>query len=105
VATICTVPLLHALRDVDNPFAAFVLVTIALATISFHTSIAGLIKAEMFPPEVRALGVGLSYAVGNAAFGGTVEYVALWMKQAGNETMFFGMSPSFARFPSSCHSE
>lgn len=89
LAMICTVPLLHALKDVVNPYAAFVLVTIALAIISFYTSIAGLIKAEMFPPEVRALGVGLSYAVGNAAFGGTAEYVALWMKQAGSETMFF----------------
>ncbi|CAN7757878.1 MFS family transporter [Caballeronia sp. dw_19] len=88
-ATIGTVPLLHTLKDVTSPFMAFVLVTIALAIVSFYTSISGLIKAEMFPPEVRALGVGLSYAVGNAAFGGTAEYVALWMKQAGNESLFY----------------
>ena len=31
----------------------------------------------MFPGTVRALGVGFSYAVGNAMFGGTAEYVAL----------------------------
>lgn len=89
LATICTVPLLHALKDVSNPLSAFLLVTIALAIVSFYTSISGLIKAEMFPPEVRALGVGLSYAVGNALFGGSAEYVALWMKQAGNESMFY----------------
>ncbi len=56
---------------------------------SFPPSISGLIKAEMFPPEVRAIGVGLSYAVGNAIFGGSAEYVALWLKQAGSESMFY----------------
>ncbi|MEM5344818.1 MFS family transporter [Paraburkholderia azotifigens] len=88
-ATIGTVPLLHALKDVTSPMTAFVLVVIALAIVSFYTSISGLIKAEMFPPEVRALGVGLSYAVANAIFGGSAEYVALWLKQAGSESMFY----------------
>jgi MFS transporter, MHS family, alpha-ketoglutarate permease len=88
-ATIGTVPLLHALKDVTSPYMAFVLVVVALAIVSFYTSISGLIKAEMFPPEVRALGVGLSYAVANAIFGGSAEYVALWLKQAGSESMFY----------------
>ncbi|WP_042298764.1 MFS family transporter [Paraburkholderia kururiensis] len=88
-AVLGTVPLLHALASVTSPVAAFVLVTIALAIVSFYTSISGLIKAEMFPPEVRAIGVGLSYAVGNAIFGGSAEYVALWLKQAGSESMFY----------------
>ena len=57
--------------------------------ISLYTSISGLVKAEMFPPEIRALGVGLSYALGNALFGGTAEYVALWFKQAGIESSFY----------------
>ncbi|KAA1011978.1 MFS transporter [Paraburkholderia panacisoli] len=88
-ATIGTVPLLHALKDVTSPYAAFGLVVVALAIVSFYTSISGLIKAEMFPPEVRALGVGLSYAVANAVFGGSAEYVALWLKSIGIETAFF----------------
>ncbi|KVE26002.1 alpha-ketoglutarate permease [Burkholderia singularis] len=86
---ICTVPLMHALGGVTNPYAAFGLVIVALAIVSFYTSISGLIKAEMFPPEVRAMGVGLSYAVANAAFGGTAEYVALWFKSVGSESMFY----------------
>ena len=89
LATICTVPLLHALKDVTSPVTAFVLVVVALAIVSFYTSISGLIKAEMFPPEVRALGVGLSYAVANAVFGGSAEYVALYMKSIGSESMFY----------------
>jgi MHS family alpha-ketoglutarate permease-like MFS transporter len=89
LAAICTVPLMYALKNVSNPYAAFGLVMIALAIVSFYTSISGLIKAEMFPPEVRALGVGLSYAVANAIFGGSAEYVALWLKSASAEPAFY----------------
>ena len=84
-----TVPLMKALATVSSPLAAFGLITLALAIVSFYTSISGLIKAEMFPPEVRAMGVGLSYAIANAVFGGSAEYVALWFKQAGAESTFY----------------
>lgn len=89
LATLGTVPILHALAGVQSPYAAFALVTAALAIISFYTSISGLIKSEMFPPQVRALGVGFSYALGNAIFGGSAEYVALWLKSAGHEAGFY----------------
>jgi MHS family alpha-ketoglutarate permease-like MFS transporter len=89
LATFCTVPLLYALKDVTNPVMAFVLVVVALAIVSLYTSISGLIKAEMFPAEVRALGVGLSYAVANAVFGGSAEYVALFLKSIGSESTFY----------------
>ncbi|AOJ68936.1 MULTISPECIES: MFS family transporter [Burkholderia] len=88
-AVIGTVPLMHALGGVTSPFAAFGLIVVALAIVSFYTSISGLIKAEMFPPEVRAMGVGLSYAVANAIFGGSAEYVALWFKSVGSESSFY----------------
>ena len=89
LACICTVPLMHAIAGVQSPVAAFFLVTAALAIVSFYTSISGIVKAELFPSEVRALGVGLSYAVANAGFGGTAEYVALQFKNAGRESWFF----------------
>jgi MHS family alpha-ketoglutarate permease-like MFS transporter len=89
LATICTAPIMFALRGVQSPFMAGVLIVCALAIVSLYTSISGLIKAEMFPVEVRALGVGLSYAVANAIFGGSAEYVALWFKQAGTESHFY----------------
>ncbi|AHE28213.1 citrate-proton symporter, (MFS_1) [Burkholderia pseudomallei] len=88
-AVIGTVPLMHALGGVASPLAAFGLIVVALAIVSFYTSISGLIKAEMFPPEVRAMGVGLSYAVANAIFGGSAEYVALWFKSVGSESSFY----------------
>ena len=89
LGTLATVPLLAALKHVSNPFAAFALVTLALAIVSFYTSVSGLVKAEMFPTEVRALGVGLAYAIANALFGGSAEYVALALKAAGHETGFY----------------
>jgi MHS family alpha-ketoglutarate permease-like MFS transporter len=89
LATICTAPIFYALRGVTSPVLACLLIVAALAIVSLYTSISGLIKAEMFPVEVRALGVGLSYAVANAIFGGSAEYVALWFKQAGMEQNFY----------------
>jgi len=87
--TLTTVPLMTAIGHATSPATAFVLILIALIGASFYTSISGLVKAEMFPPQVRALAVGLSYAIGNASFGGTAEYAALWFKSAGMESSFF----------------
>jgi MHS family dicarboxylic acid transporter PcaT-like MFS transporter/MHS family alpha-ketoglutarate permease-like MFS transporter len=89
LATLSTVPIMRALAHVTNAYAAFGLVLLALAMISLYTSIGGLIKAEMFPLEVRALGVGLSYALGNAIFGGSAEFVALKLKSIGRESTFY----------------
>jgi MFS transporter, MHS family, alpha-ketoglutarate permease len=86
---LATVPILSALAHVTDPYVAFGLVMLALAGVSFYTSISGLVKAELFPMHVRALGVGLSYAIANAIFGGSAEYVALWFKSHELESAFF----------------
>jgi len=83
------VPIMAVLRGVSSLTSAFLLITLALAIISFYTSVAGIVKAEMFPAEVRALGVGLAYAVANAMFGGSAEYVALGLKSIGRESSFY----------------
>jgi MHS family alpha-ketoglutarate permease-like MFS transporter len=88
LTTLSTVPLLGAIGTVTSPYAAFGLILCGLAAVSFYTSISGLVKAELFPMAVRALGVGLAYAISNAAFGGSAEYVALWLKDAGVEGWF-----------------
>jgi MHS family alpha-ketoglutarate permease-like MFS transporter len=89
LGALCTLPIMMTLHSVSSPVAAFVLITLALAIVSFYTSVAGIVKAEMFPTEVRALGVGLAYAVANAMFGGSAEYVALGLKAIGHETAFY----------------
>jgi len=86
---VATVPILSALAHVADPYAAFGWAILALGGVSFYTSISGLVKAELFPMHVRALGVGLSYALANAAFGGSAEYVALWFKSIRMESTFF----------------
>jgi MFS transporter, MHS family, alpha-ketoglutarate permease len=89
LAAIFTAPIFYTLHGVSSPVVAALLIIAALAIVSLYTSIGGLIKAEMFPIEVRALGVGLSYAVANAIFGGSAEYVALWFKSVGMEQNFY----------------
>jgi len=85
IATLASVPLLGSLGQVSSPYVAFALALTALVIASFYTSISGVVKAELFPGTVRALGVGFTYAVGNALFGGTAEYVACSLTSAGHE--------------------
>src|SRR5258708_6934281 len=89
IGTLTTVPLMLAIGRVANPAMAFALVLLALIGASFYTSISGLVKAELFPIEGRALAMGLSYAIANALLGGTTESVALWFKSRGVESAFF----------------
>jgi MHS family alpha-ketoglutarate permease-like MFS transporter len=86
--TAATVPLLVSLGHVSSLYTAFTLVLTALVIASFYTSVSGVVKAELFPGTVRALGVGFTYAVGNALFGGTAQYVALSLKASGREEWF-----------------
>jgi MHS family alpha-ketoglutarate permease-like MFS transporter len=78
----------HAERYQDQ-FAAFGLLMAALLIVSGYTSINAVVKAELFPARVRALGVGLPYALTVAIFGGSAEYVALSLKEAGHESVFY----------------
>ena len=89
LATVATVPVLTAISHVSSVTEAFLLGVIPVTIASFYTSISGVLKAELFPTEVRTLGVGLPYAVSNAIFGGSAEYVGLKFKAEGIETAFF----------------
>ncbi|MBA1155383.1 MFS transporter [Microvirga mediterraneensis] len=77
------------LAGTKDPYMAFALCLAALVIVTGYTSINAVVKAEMFPAHIRALGVALPYAIANTVFGGTAEYVALWFKQAGMEYGFF----------------
>ncbi|SNB78329.1 MFS transporter, MHS family, alpha-ketoglutarate permease [Arboricoccus pini] len=89
LGTLATVPMLHAIGSASGMWEAFFLLTAALLVVSGYTAINAVVKAELFPVEVRALGVGLPYAVTVSVFGGTAEYIALWFKSAGHEEYFF----------------
>ncbi|SDQ31104.1 MFS transporter, MHS family, alpha-ketoglutarate permease [Pseudoxanthomonas sp. CF385] len=89
LGTLFTVPILSQLQDVRSATEAFWLVMAALVIVSGYTAINAVVKAELFPVEIRALGVGLPYALTVAIFGGTADMVALWFKRAGMETGFY----------------
>ncbi|WP_394696205.1 MFS transporter [Pseudoxanthomonas japonensis] len=89
LGTLCTVPILSQLQDVQSAAQAFWLVMAALVIVSGYTAINAVVKAELFPVEIRALGVGLPYALTVAIFGGTADAVALWFKRIGHETGFY----------------
>lgn len=89
LATVFTVPLLTMISNTDVAITAFLLVAAALIIESMYSAISGLYKAELFPTEIRALGVGLPYAIAVSIVGGTAELVALSLKQAGHESWFY----------------
>lgn len=89
MGTLLTVPLLTALSKESTMTGAFLLIMAGLVIVSGYTSINAVVKAELFPAEVRALGVGLPYAVTTAIFGGTAEFIALWFKKTGHESWFY----------------
>ena len=88
-ATLFTYPIFVALERTDSVAVAFGLALASLVIVTGYTSINAIVKAEMFPADIRALGVALPYAIANAAFGGTAEYVALYLKDIGHERWFY----------------
>ena len=88
-ATLFTYPIFVALEQVNSIGAAFALVLAALIMVTGYTSINAIVKAELFPADIRALGVALPYAIANTIFGGTAEYIALWLKGIGHERWFY----------------
>ena len=84
-----TIPLLTTLQTAKGPFAAFLLIAAAWMIVSGYTSINAVVKAELFPTTVRAIGVGLPYALTVSIFGGTADSMALWFKSVGRESWFY----------------
>ena len=88
-ATVFTYPIFTTLEQTHTVGAAFALVMATLVMVTGYTSINAIIKAEMFPADIRALGVALPFAISNVIFGGTAEYVALYLKDIGHERWFY----------------
>ncbi len=81
--------MLTALEAARDASTAFALVMTGLVIVSGYTAINAVVKAELFPTHIRAIGVGLPYALTVALFGGTAEYVALYLKSAGHAAWFY----------------
>ncbi|MEC3981693.1 MFS transporter [Amycolatopsis sp. H20-H5] len=87
--TLLTVPLMTLMGSTKQPVVAFLLVLAGLVIVAGYTSINAIVKAELFPTKIRAIGVGLPYALTVAIFGGTAELIAQWLKSKGIEEVFF----------------
>jgi MHS family alpha-ketoglutarate permease-like MFS transporter len=87
--TLLTVPIMEALGAVHDTGLALLLNLAGLFILSGFSSIHWLVKSELFPAEIRALGVGLPFAIISSVMGGTTEWAALRLKEAGHETYFF----------------
>lgn len=87
--TVATWPVMTHVATAKSMSIAFSLILVGILLESAYTSISAVVKAELFPTSVRSLGVALPYALANALFGGTAEFVALWFKRAGVESGFY----------------
>ncbi|HDV8362453.1 TPA: MFS transporter [Bacillus cereus] len=89
LGTLLTAPIFFFMEKTTEPIVAFLLMMVGLVIVTGYTSINAIVKAELFPTEIRALGVGLPYALTVAIFGGTAEFIALWLKSIGMESLFY----------------
>ena len=87
--TLLTVPIMETLGVVHDAGVALLLNLAGLFILSGFSAIHWLVKSELFPAEIRALGVGLPFAIVSSVMGGTTEWVALHLKNAGQENYFF----------------
>ncbi|CDO47138.1 alpha-ketoglutarate permease [Bartonella henselae] len=88
LSIIFVIPALKIIGNTNDTWVALSVMIGMFCIMSFYTSVSGIVKAEMFPASVRAMGVGLSYAIANAIFGGSAETVALEFKKIGYESVF-----------------
>jgi MHS family alpha-ketoglutarate permease-like MFS transporter len=88
MGTLFTIPLLRSLQATTSARGAFVLIAAAWMIVAGYTSINAVVKAELFPTNVRATGVGLPFAITTSIFGGPAESIALWFKSIGREAWF-----------------
>ena len=89
LGALLTYPIFSEIAHTHAVGPAFLLVAALVVIHSGYSSISAVVKAELFPARVRALGVALPYAIGNTVFGGTAEYVALWFKSQKLESGFY----------------
>lgn len=89
LGTLLSYTILSGIAGSTTAEAAFAWIVTGLAVTSFYTSINAVVKAELFPAHIRALGVGLPYALTLAIFGGTAELIAIWFKEIGHEPWFY----------------
>ena len=80
--------LISYLQDATSVAATLLVTGIGYIILTGYTSINAIVKAELFPSHIRALGVGVGYALANSAFGGTAPVIYQAAKNGGHVTLF-----------------
>jgi len=85
-----TYVLIAYLPQTHSPLWSFVLVAVGYVILTGYTSINALVKSELFPARVRALGVGVGYGLANSIFGGTAPLIYQALKARDQVPLFIG---------------
>jgi len=85
---VLTFPLSWLLRN--EAWQLAVAMIVAMLFTAGTAAIGPAVFAELFPIGLRTAGVGLPYAVGVAACGGTAPYLQTWLATHGLGNLFFG---------------
>lgn len=92
LGSLLTIPLFRGLESLnasDGLLLPFLIIMAALLIVSGYTAINAVVKAELFPVNIRALGVGFPYSITVALLGGSSEFIALLFKENGTEHYFY----------------
>ncbi len=87
--TLLVVPVFSTIAVTTSPAVALLILLIPATVQAGYGAVNGVVKAELFPAHIRALGVAFPYAVGNTILAGSVEFVALSFKKGGYESGFY----------------
>lgn len=85
-----TYVLITYLPQTQSPIMSLLLVGVGYIILTGYTSINALVKSELFPARVRALGVGVGYALANSMFGGTAPLIYQALKARDQVPLFIG---------------
>lgn len=80
-------PLLNMLGD--SFISVFLVQLTGMLLVLGYSANCAVIMAEQFPPEVRATGIALPYALAVALFGGTAPYITTWLNDIGHSDLLW----------------
>jgi MHS family alpha-ketoglutarate permease-like MFS transporter len=80
--------LITYLPETRSPIMSFLLVAVGYVILTGYTSINALVKSELFPAHIRALGVGVGYSLANSMFGGTAPLIYQALKARDQVPLF-----------------
>ena len=87
--TVFTYPIMQGMQDSPTWLWCLLYTLLGLTFVAGYSSVNAVVKAELFPTEVRTVGVAIPYNIAQAVFGGTAAYIALALRNAGHENYFF----------------